>query len=110
MRDVQHVPKIGKYADMAHGTTCVQTHTLPYMCIFRCISRSRFWGTPMPIWASADLQEIVVIGSIAELEEATGEKVRCCLDELANSMLGTCSYSGRQCTMIGEGKADPESS
>ena len=47
------------------------------MRIFRCVSRSRFWGTPMPIWASADLQEIVVIGSIAELEEATGEKVRC---------------------------------
>jgi len=40
-----------------------------------CVSRSRFWGTPMPIWASEDLKEVVVIGSIAELEELTGEKV-----------------------------------
>ncbi len=44
-----------------------------------CVSRSRFWGTPIPIWASEDLKEIVVVGSIAELEELTGEKVGCCL-------------------------------
>ncbi|CAL5221457.1 g3649 [Coccomyxa viridis] len=40
-----------------------------------CVSRSRFWGTPIPIWASEDLREIVVVGSIAELEELTGEEV-----------------------------------
>ncbi|KAK9826356.1 hypothetical protein WJX81_001579 [Elliptochloris bilobata] len=39
------------------------------------VSRSRFWGTPLPIWASADLAEIRVIGSVAELEAATGAKV-----------------------------------
>ncbi|KAL4432409.1 hypothetical protein ABPG77_001708 [Micractinium sp. CCAP 211/92] len=39
------------------------------------ISRSRFWGTPIPIWASDDLEEIVVVGSLAELEELTGHKV-----------------------------------
>jgi isoleucyl-tRNA synthetase len=39
------------------------------------ISRSRFWGTPLPIWASDDGKEVVVIGSKAELEELTGEKV-----------------------------------
>ena len=39
------------------------------------ISRSRFWGTPLPIWASDDMEELVVIGSKAELEELTGEKV-----------------------------------
>jgi isoleucyl-tRNA synthetase len=39
------------------------------------ISRSRYWGTPLPIWASEDMEEIVVVGSIAELEELTGEKV-----------------------------------
>lgn len=39
------------------------------------ISRNRYWGTPLPIWASEDGEELVVIGSIAELEELTGEKV-----------------------------------
>jgi isoleucyl-tRNA synthetase len=39
------------------------------------VSRSRFWGTPLPIWASADGEEVVVIGSVAELEAATGAKV-----------------------------------
>lgn len=39
------------------------------------ISRSRFWGTPIPIWLSDDGEEIVVVGSKAELEELTGAKV-----------------------------------
>jgi len=36
------------------------------------ISRNRFWGTPIPLWANEDLSEIVVIGSIADLEEKAG--------------------------------------
>ncbi|XP_057456760.1 isoleucine--tRNA ligase, cytoplasmic [Lotus japonicus] len=39
------------------------------------ISRSRFWGTPLPIWISEDEKEIVVIDSVAKLEELSGEKV-----------------------------------
>ena len=39
------------------------------------VSRNRYWGTPMPIWASEDFEEIVVIGSIAELEELSGVRV-----------------------------------
>ena len=41
----------------------------------QAISRSRFWGTPMPIWVSEDMEETVVVGSVAELEELTGHKV-----------------------------------
>jgi isoleucyl-tRNA synthetase len=36
------------------------------------ISRNRFWGTPLPIWTSADGEEVVVVGSIAELQALSG--------------------------------------
>jgi isoleucyl-tRNA synthetase len=39
------------------------------------VSRTRFWGTPLPIWTSEDGKEIVVVGSLAELQQLTGEKV-----------------------------------
>ncbi|PIE86273.1 MAG: isoleucine--tRNA ligase [Bacteroidia bacterium] len=32
------------------------------------LSRSRYWGTPLPIWMSADKKEQICIGSIAELK------------------------------------------
>lgn len=36
------------------------------------ISRSRFWGTPLPIWECIACKEVTVIGSIAELQEKVG--------------------------------------
>ncbi len=32
------------------------------------LSRSRFWGTPLPIWRTEDGKEEIIIGSIAELK------------------------------------------
>lgn len=39
------------------------------------VSRSRFWGTPLPIWTNEDFSEMICIGSIAQLEELTGTTV-----------------------------------
>ncbi|GIK83791.1 MAG: isoleucine--tRNA ligase [Patescibacteria group bacterium] len=33
------------------------------------ISRSRYWGTPMPVWVSADKKHLRVVGSIKELQQ-----------------------------------------
>jgi isoleucyl-tRNA synthetase len=38
------------------------------------VSRNRYWGTPLPLWASDDYEEIVCVSSVAELEELSGVK------------------------------------
>ena len=39
------------------------------------LSRSRYWGTPLPIWMTEDRQEAICIGSLAELKREMARSV-----------------------------------
>ena len=39
------------------------------------LSRSRYWGTPLPIWRTEDQQEEICIGSLAELKAEVDKSV-----------------------------------
>jgi isoleucyl-tRNA synthetase len=39
------------------------------------LSRSRFWGTPLPIWVTEDRKEQICIGSVAELKQEVEKSV-----------------------------------
>ncbi|KAK5114127.1 hypothetical protein LTR62_002697 [Meristemomyces frigidus] len=36
------------------------------------VSRNRYWGTPLPLWVSEDMQEVVCVSSVAELKRLSG--------------------------------------
>jgi len=40
------------------------------------LSRSRFWGTPLPIWRTADDKQEICIGSVAQLKEEINKAVK----------------------------------
>jgi isoleucyl-tRNA synthetase len=39
------------------------------------VSRSRFWGAPVPVWTCESCQEVEVIGSLEELSSRSGQAV-----------------------------------
>lgn len=41
-----------------------------------CLSRSRYWGSPIPVWKCETCDELKVVGSVKEIEELSGEKIK----------------------------------
>lgn len=40
------------------------------------LSRSRYWGTPLPIWASEDMSEMICISSVGQLKNEINKAVK----------------------------------
>ncbi|HUO50468.1 MAG TPA: isoleucine--tRNA ligase [Candidatus Paceibacterota bacterium] len=57
------------------------------------ISRSRFWGTPLPIWECETCKHFEVIGSIADLKEKVGSVP----DDLHRPFVDDLSYACGEC-------------
>ncbi len=57
------------------------------------VSRSRYWGNPMPIWECADCKEVEIIGSYDELEKISGKK----LDDYHRPFVDEISFKCKNC-------------
>ena len=58
-----------------------------------CISRQRFWGTPLPIWVCERCENYYVIGSISELEALSGN----CVEEIHRPAIDEVTLPCRKC-------------
>lgn len=40
-----------------------------------CLSRSRYWGSPIPVWRCQNCEEVKVVGSLKEIEKLSGKRI-----------------------------------
>jgi isoleucyl-tRNA synthetase len=66
------------------------------------VSRSRYWGTPLPIWICEECDEKIVIESVKELEKLSGKKIK----ELHKPEIDNIKIKCKECK--GEMKRTPE--
>lgn len=65
------------------------------------ISRSRYWGSPVPVW-ECDCGERFVPSSIAELEEASGQKISDLHKPEIDEVLVNCESCGKKAKRVPE--------
>jgi len=66
-----------------------------------CISRSRYWGSPVPVW-ECSCGERFVPGSIKELEEASGVKITDLHKPHIDEVKVKCNKCGKLATRVPE--------
>lgn len=66
-----------------------------------CISRSRYWGSPVPVW-ECTCGERFVPGSIAELEQASGKKITELHRPDIDGVMVKCTACGKEARRVPE--------
>ncbi|OGH18801.1 MAG: hypothetical protein A3F31_04470 [Candidatus Levybacteria bacterium RIFCSPHIGHO2_12_FULL_38_12] len=66
-----------------------------------CISRSRYWGSPVPVW-ECGCKELFVPGSISELEELSGTKITDLHKPEIDEVLIKCTKCGKLAKRVPE--------
>lgn len=66
-----------------------------------CISRSRYWGTPLPIW-ECECGEKIIAGSIDEIEKLSGQKVTDLHRPAIDEIYLTCPKCGKKAKRVPE--------
>jgi len=66
-----------------------------------CISRSRYWGSPVPVW-ECECGEQFVPGSIAELEKASGVKISDLHKPVIDDVTVPCKKCGKKSHRVSE--------
>ncbi len=65
------------------------------------ISRSRYWGSPVPVW-ECECGERFVPGSIAELEQESGQKIIDLHKPFIDNVFVTCKKCGKKVSRVPE--------
>ena len=67
-----------------------------------CISRSRYWGSPVPVWECQSCTERFVPGSIKELEDASSKKISDLHKPDIDEIEVTCKKCGQKAKRVPE--------
>ncbi len=60
------------------------------------ISKQRYWGTPLPIWRCNKCDNYIVLGTVKEIEEKSGQKVENLHKPWIDSITIPCSCGGKK--------------